>query len=83
MMGAPQPARSPSRAAGCPPISTVGQPGGRTALGGCGGTPGNVQACGVPTVAAGFPPFYQFGLLKAMKDLIDERLLTARPKKFH
>ena len=55
-MGAPQPVMSPTRAAGMPPINTVGHPGGTTALGGCGTTPGNEQMWGVPTVAAGLPP---------------------------
>ena len=52
-MGAPQPLMSPIRAAGMPPIRTVGQPGGTIGVGGCGGRPGNEQACSVPTVAAG------------------------------
>lgn len=55
MIGAPQPVRSPIRAAGCPPIRTVGHPGGMIGVGGCGGVPGNEQACSVPTVAAGIP----------------------------
>ena len=39
-----------------PPMSTVGHPGGTIAVGGWGATPGNMQAWGVPTVAAGRPP---------------------------
>ena len=52
MIGAPQMDMSPIRAAGSPPISTVGHPGGAIADGGCTAGGGNEQMCGVPTVAA-------------------------------
>ena len=52
---------SPTRAAGIPPISTVGQPGGTIADGGCTAGGGNEQTCGVPTVAAGIPPMSTVG----------------------
>ena len=52
---------SPTRAAGLPPISTVGQPGGTIGVGGCGGGGGKEQACRVPTVAAGCPPISTVG----------------------
>jgi len=61
MMGAPQPVRSPIRAAGWPPMSTVGQPGGAIGVGGCGGGGGNEHAWRVPTVAAGMPPMRTVG----------------------
>ena len=54
-IGAPQPATSPIRAAGIPPINTVGQPGGRIADGGWTVGGGKLQTWGVPTVAAVFP----------------------------
>ena len=60
-IGAPQPARSPIRAAGMPPISTVGQPGGTIGVGGCTAGGGNEQVCGVPTVAAGIPAISTVG----------------------
>jgi hypothetical protein len=60
-MGEPQADRSPTRAAGMPPISTFGQPGGTIAVGGWGTTPGKKQAWGVPTVAAGRPPISTVG----------------------
>src|SRR5205807_1021705 len=60
-IGAPQPARSPTRAAGIPPISTVGQPGGTIGEGGCTTGGGNEQACRLPTVAAGTPPISTVG----------------------
>ena len=44
-----------------PPISTVGQPGGANALGGCTAGGGKEQMCGVPTVAAGIPPISTVG----------------------
>jgi hypothetical protein len=37
-------------------MSTVGQPGGRIGVGGCGGVEGIEHACMSPTTAAGFPP---------------------------
>src|SRR5690349_22392788 len=60
-IGAPQAARSPIRAAGMPPISTVGQPGGAITVGGCTAGGGNEQMCGVPTVAAGNPAIRTVG----------------------
>src|SRR4051812_34378962 len=60
-IGAPQPARSPTRAAGRPPISTDVEPGGTMTDGGCTAGGGNEQMCGVPTVAAGSPPISTFG----------------------
>jgi len=61
MIGAPQPDMSPIRAAGMPPISTVGQPGGTIAVGGCTAGGGNEQMCGVDTVAAGIPAIRTVG----------------------
>jgi hypothetical protein len=46
---------SPTRAAGFPPMSTVGEPGGMTVLG------GPVQVAMLPTVAAGTPPISTVG----------------------
>jgi hypothetical protein len=60
-MGAPHRDMSPIRAAGIPPISTVGQPGGAMAVGGCTAGGGNEQMCGVPTVAAGIPAISTVG----------------------
>src|SRR5690349_23948758 len=60
-IGAPQAAISPIRAAGMPPISTVGQPGGAITLGGCTAGGGKEQMCGVPTVAAGIPAISTVG----------------------
>lgn len=60
-MMAPQPARSPTLAAGNPPMSTLGQPGGRTVDGGCTAGGGKEQICGVPTVAAGWPQMNTVG----------------------
>src|SRR5690348_7510026 len=61
MIGAPQAAMSPIRAAGMPPMSTVGLPGGTMADGGCTAGGGNEQMCGVPTVAAGIPAISTVG----------------------
>jgi len=61
MIGAPHAAMSPTRAAGMPPISTVGQPGGTIADGGCTAGGGNEQMCGVVTVAAGSPAMSTVG----------------------
>src|SRR5438270_781744 len=61
MIGAPHRATSPIRAAGIPPISTVGQPGGAIVLGGWTAGGGNEKMCGVPTVAAGTPPISTVG----------------------
>src|SRR4051812_35026224 len=60
-MGAPQAERSPIRAAGSPPISTVGQHGGTMTVGGCTAGGGKEQMWGVPTVAAGMPPISTVG----------------------
>src|SRR4051794_9673108 len=60
-IGAPQPAVSPIRAAGCPPTSTVVLPGGTSGVGGCGVGGGNEHVCTVPTVAAGAPPISTVG----------------------
>src|SRR5688572_11256116 len=57
MIGAPHPTMSPTRAAGRPAISTVGQPGGRIGLGGCGPAGGGTgQVCRSPRTAAGMLP---------------------------
>lgn len=60
-IGAPQAAMSPIRAAGMPPMSTVGQPGGAIGVGGCTAGGGNEQMCGVVTVAAGSPAMSTVG----------------------
>ncbi len=60
-IGAPQADMSPIRAAGMPPISTVGQHGGMIAVGGCTAGGGKLQMCGVPTVAAGIPAMSTVG----------------------
>jgi hypothetical protein len=58
-IGAPQPAISPTRKAGLPPMNTVTLPIGK-GVGGCGvGT--NEQACKSPTTAAGIPPIVTVG----------------------
>src|SRR5205085_9817888 len=61
MIGAPQADMSPTRAAGRPPIRTVGQPGGTIAVGGCTAGGGKEQICAVPTVAAGCPAISTVG----------------------
>src|SRR5712692_3058223 len=56
MMGAPQPARSPTLAAGRPPISTVALPF-TIGVGGCGPASGGMaHVCVSPNTAAGIPP---------------------------
>jgi len=61
-IGAAQADRSPIRAAGRPPMSTVGQPGGAIGAGGCGPAGGGIeQMWGVPTVAAGIPAMSTVG----------------------
>jgi hypothetical protein len=61
MIGAPHADMSPTLAAGIPPISTVGQPGGTIGVGGCTAGGGNEQTCRLPTVAAGIPPINTVG----------------------
>ena len=61
MMGAPHADMSPIRAAGSPPMSTFGHPGGMITVGGCTAGGGNEQMCGVPTVAAGIPAIRTVG----------------------
>lgn len=52
----PQPAKSPTRAAGLPPICTVVDPGGTIGVVPCGPAGGGmVQTVGFPTTAAGWP----------------------------
>src|SRR5688500_12574565 len=58
---------SPTRAAGLPPISTVGQPGGMIGVGGCTAGGGNEHACMFPTVAAGSPPMSTVGTPGGMR----------------
>lgn len=53
--------RSPTRAAGRPPMSTVGLPGGSTALG------GPTQVATPPTTAAGRPPISTVGTPGGMR----------------
>jgi hypothetical protein len=60
-IGDPHTDRSPTLAAGLPPMNTVFDPGGAIVDGGCGGGGGNEQVWGVPTVAAGFPPMSTVG----------------------
>src|SRR5918912_1253250 len=60
-MGAPQPAMSPARAAGRPPIKTVALPL-AMGVGGCGPASGGIaHACMSPTTAAGMPPMRTVG----------------------
>src|ERR687884_966343 len=60
-MGAPQPAMSPARAAGRPPIKTVALPL-AMGVGGCGPANGGIaHACMSPTTAAGMPPMRTVG----------------------
>jgi hypothetical protein len=61
MIGAPQADISPIRAAGIPPINTVGHPGGAITVGGWTAGGGKEQMCGVLTVAAGIPPINTVG----------------------
>src|SRR6266849_6016893 len=61
MMGAPQPARSPTLAAGRPPMNTVALPF-TIGVGGCGPASGGIaQVCSVPTTAACIPPMSTVG----------------------
>src|SRR3954469_22160976 len=61
-IGAPQADISPRRAAGRPPISTVGQPGGTIGVTPCGPAGGGIaQTVGLPTTAAGIPPIRTVG----------------------